>query len=1216
MADRETSITRAKIIDLDLLMSEDFNVNDHFNTQDNVTRRALGNTISQEEIEFRAKMGTFWQRMSVLDRDADASTKSLESGFKRIAPLDIFPNVKEKFFNGIAQLQISKLRLQEMRGEISPEDAQTRADLTRGRIRNSPSSWWLADWMGSAAGILPMMLESSKTGVKVGTVTGTVAAVTAGIAGQAGPQVLLPEEIVTIPAAYVTGFATGYGVGTAWGSGELMTGLAYDELLQMVDENGNKIDPSIAKPVAITIGTINGILEFAQIDDLIKTIPGGKGFLNTARRKTLQKLARSKTIKGLLFKGSSKFTKHVAFETSVEITQEINNIMFNELGKQINNELKGTELKGTTAKEVTDRILEVAKESAKGFTVLAAPGSIVNVVVDTVEGAPIRKEIKKAGGVSQFVDFLIEPIEGVSKPRSNATIEPRVDVSEMAETSERIIDATGEIVAEAPVVDVPETPAPTVDLVSEQGPITEIEIADIQKLESELDVGLAEVVSPNLYIGNVTQRMKKAFADALKIDPKRILGFMEKGVPTKRTKIELSRDEAFSLLFFLENDLQVKLDTNAINSHNDMARANADWGDVKTLRDVLDLPVIKRPWKIIQADQTKVEVLLNTKQRLTEAVQPSLKDKAVGTKIDQLKTMLRRMTKATKEGFRLGKKEQKELHAEAQYLRKQIKLRKRVIDKIKKPPGKSIEFFYREAIENIQASIDFKATSDEKKAKKDSLKKYLEDKPEAADEISQEVLTTLQQTDISALSFDQLVELEKEILRLKTLGKLKSKLFRAQRKKKLSELSSTMAETVAKAPGLLLPQRERAVTLRPPRIFDKLDGQKDFLGKIHEFFYLLTNQNTNIELENATARHKDFAERQIELGVTNKMLSKTRAIDGVSDSLVLDDHLTIVAGWKNPAMRAALQFGGVTHRVDGKEVVLLITQEMHDKIEDTLSETELKLADVIIDEYQDNYTRMRYTTIETENRDPGNEVNYTKLRRKGVRFETQTSELEAEIDERKFYRNAGVHKKFTLERKNIPTEYQKPVETGLVKIWLQEVGKQEHYIAHARHIKDMRTIMSESISIKRFKGESSVSFARRVQEARDKNFLLNVEKKFGEPFSKRIRTYIDSIANPDFYKTYDDIETLSRTARQHVAITYLAFRLVTIAKQAPSLMLYWSKSSLGDIVGAASEAITDPRKAYDQAKLIHPQLSHQFIERELAELQAEGSSDYQKIVKH
>ncbi|MCJ7691761.1 MAG: hypothetical protein MUO60_20990, partial [Clostridiaceae bacterium] len=81
-----------------------------------------------------------------------------------------------------------------------------------------------------------------------------------------------------------------------------------------------------------------------------------------------------------------------------------------------------------------------------------------------------------------------------------------------------------------------------------------------------------------------------------------------------------------------ETSLHGRLDNNQINSHNDMARANADWGDIKTLRSVLDLPAINRPFTIIKDQKTEV----NYEKKIIDEIEGSLNNKNETEDIDEL----------------------------------------------------------------------------------------------------------------------------------------------------------------------------------------------------------------------------------------------------------------------------------------------------------------------------------------------------------------------------------------------------------------------------------------------------------------------------------------------------------------------------------------------------------------------------------------------------
>ncbi len=90
----------------------------------------------------------------------------------------------------------------------------------------------------------------------------TTAAGAAGIAGQLGPQVLIPEEVVTMPGAFAAGIAAGSAVSNL----EIEGGLAYQEMLEL------GISPEVAGAIGMAVGGANAGLEALQVDDLLKSM--------------------------------------------------------------------------------------------------------------------------------------------------------------------------------------------------------------------------------------------------------------------------------------------------------------------------------------------------------------------------------------------------------------------------------------------------------------------------------------------------------------------------------------------------------------------------------------------------------------------------------------------------------------------------------------------------------------------------------------------------------------------------------------------------------------------------------------------------------------------------------------------------------------------------------------------------------------------------------
>ena len=124
--------------------------------------------------------------------------------------------------------------------------------------------------------------------------------------------------------------------------------------------------------------------------------------------------------------------------------------------------------------------------------------------------------------------------------------------------------------------------------------------------ESAQEAGEVDV---ELYIGNVTLGMKKRITKGTKLKAKDVQGFKKGAFPTKRTNIKMTRSEADSYREFLESDLLRRLEENEIRTDNDVAKASADFGDIKNLRAALGMKAdIRMPFKVIRAKQKDVAV--------------------------------------------------------------------------------------------------------------------------------------------------------------------------------------------------------------------------------------------------------------------------------------------------------------------------------------------------------------------------------------------------------------------------------------------------------------------------------------------------------------------------------------------------------------------------------------------------------------------------------
>jgi len=173
---------------------------------------------------------------------------------------------------------------------------------------------------------------------------------------------------------------------------------------------------------------------------------------------------------------------------------------------------------------------------------------------------------------------------------------------------------------------------------------------------------------------------------------------------------------------------------------------------------------------------------------------------------------------------------------------------------------------------------------------------------------------------------------------------------------------------------------------------------------------------------------------------------------------------------------------------------------------------------------------------------------------------------------------------------NIPEIYRRPINLNEHEIWLKQVAKREHYAQFARHIKLLHNINSQPIF-------------RRV-----------VKTKFGNAYLTEIKNYIDRVANPNIYRTFDAWENVSRAARKHTVITYLAWNILTYGKQLPSVFFALKDAGLHQFLAACWEMSTDPIKLWQEVRAKDPQVYHRSMERELEELKRVNREAYNNLI--
>lgn len=310
----------------------------------------------------------------------------------------IVQNVKKSFQVGKQNVQGGKLYtakvLNNITGTESLELDKKISDFEAQRIKTPEDENFLETGITGAAEMLPLIFESVAGGAEVGFQTATAYGLATLAAGQAGPQAATPEEIVTVPAAASIGYLVGSRTGAVNAIFQIETGLAYDELKDIIDENGEKLDPMIASVAAVGIGSINSSLEFVGLTSLAKLIPGGQTLIGATIKEPIKDALKKESVRAALTAVGKKYAGVVGTETMTEMAQEVVNIFGAELAKDVAEVSDETLFRDMKIEEALPRIASAGREALAATIVLGIPGVTVSA----------SKRVSEARKTTEFVE--------------------------------------------------------------------------------------------------------------------------------------------------------------------------------------------------------------------------------------------------------------------------------------------------------------------------------------------------------------------------------------------------------------------------------------------------------------------------------------------------------------------------------------------------------------------------------------------------------------------------------------------------------------------------------------------------------------------------------------------------------------------------------------------------------------------------------------------
>lgn len=347
-----------------------------------------------------------YERRNVIDRSLAISSpilmdKIMDPKFTAVARDDI------EGLSGIERL-VKQAKIGWRKGDLTQELGKdyyaeqrgflpsVRSDEIKRKEKELQSLGGDIGYVGNAANFLGTFLPEMPRIAQYAAGTSYLFAQGAAIAGQIGPQALTPEEVVTVPAAAMTGLAVGMKTGLAHHAFQIESGHAYNEAL----ERG--LDRNTAIWTGYGVGVVNALLEVVGFSALASPLKRGMAVLFAeATAPSLTKLTMGTALKEF----GKGYAGAVAVETLTEVTQEIVTMAGVELAREFTKpEIKSKLETPEGQQEIVSRIVETAESTFKGMVLLGLPGPGIGLAID-------KHHINKVEKEQEFFKSLGESVE-------------------------------------------------------------------------------------------------------------------------------------------------------------------------------------------------------------------------------------------------------------------------------------------------------------------------------------------------------------------------------------------------------------------------------------------------------------------------------------------------------------------------------------------------------------------------------------------------------------------------------------------------------------------------------------------------------------------------------------------------------------------------------------------------------------------------------------
>jgi hypothetical protein len=218
--------------------------------------------------------------------------------------------------------------------------------------------------VGESARQANLMLDTIYAGAKSGMQAAPVGAGIALAAGQAGPQILTCEEVLTVPAASAAAFS----VGMIYGGAKYIFDLEASSMYEDLTRGG--VDRKIAQPAAFAVGVVNSFIEMAGMGSIL-----AGNFSAPIVTKAAKNLTHSITRRAL-----TTFAKSYALNNGIEVTEEVLQTLVSDFTKFAAQTLTSSPKKLVDKKSFLQDIKDSVFMTLAGGGVLSGVGATIDTV--------------------------------------------------------------------------------------------------------------------------------------------------------------------------------------------------------------------------------------------------------------------------------------------------------------------------------------------------------------------------------------------------------------------------------------------------------------------------------------------------------------------------------------------------------------------------------------------------------------------------------------------------------------------------------------------------------------------------------------------------------------------------------------------------------------------------------------------------------------------